>query len=302
MMSPRLATRLGFIRRPGFLFYVLFWVVLVNVIWDPVSVWQHTSVENPAATDPRDTFDLQLPVAIEPGPEGPRSGRDPIDPQPIPSPSKSPSVAARPPESLRGAPGVDPRKLRRIMDLGVVRYASASDVPGKTKGASLIQLSALLGYSPALDLVVRNYPRSPAVRNAVPVQDAVRFAVDLLGQDAAPFKETAELAIALGNYFSRRGDVLRFARHIVDAIADDDRLQSPDYIAMLGSVFGRVPGVCTGVKRVVSADMTIDKDECSDSWREQLLQYVRSKGEVGIDAAARQRAMPLLEEVDGIGK
>ena len=299
MTFPRFAHHFGFIRRPGFLLFILFWVVLVNVIWDPVSILQHTSPQTPVVIDARDTFDLRFPAAIEPGSE--RFEGHPVDTHAVSPSAKSQFAPARP-QSSRDVPSVDPRKLRRIMDLGVAQYASASDVPGKTKGASQVQLAALLGYAPARELVVRNYPRSSAVRSAVPMQDAIRFAVDLLARDTAPSREAAELAIALGNYFSQRGEIVRFARHVVDAVSDDDRLQSPDRIAMLGSVFGRVRGVCTGITRVLSAELTVDEDECLASLREQLLQHVRSKGEVGIDAEARQRAMLLLKEVDGIGK
>jgi hypothetical protein len=70
------------------------------------------------------------------------------------------------------------------MDVGVTRYASATDDEGKSKGASLVHLAALLGYPPARELVVRNYPRLPVVRSTVPAQDVVRFAVDLLARGA----------------------------------------------------------------------------------------------------------------------
>lgn len=188
------------------------------------------------------------------------------------------------------------------MDRGVLQYASESDMPGKTKGAALVHLSAVLGYAPARELVVRNYPHSEAVRNAAPEKDAVRFAVALLAEDGAPSRETAELAVALGSYFSRRGEALRFARDLVDAISDQDRLQSADGIAMLGSIFGRVRGVCMGIKRVISTESAIDEDECTEPLRERLLEHVRSKRGAGIDADARQRAMLLLKEADGVGK
>jgi hypothetical protein len=302
MIFRRLGVHLGLIRHPGFLLYALFWAVALTLVWDPLSMWQHAGPRVPAAADMRHKFDLPPPVTIGPAPEEPGlAERDPISDQPIPMPAPVPSALVRA-QSSRRIPVVDPGKLRRIMDLGVVQYASASEVLGKTKGASLVELAALLGYVPARNLIVRNYPRSPAVRSAAPMQDAVRFAAGLLAQDAALSKETADLVVTLGNYFSQRGEAMRFARHLVDAISDEDRLQLPDRIAMLGSVFGRIRGVCTGIRRAISAESTVDEDECTDSLQEQLLQYVRTRGEVGIDAEARQRALLLLKEVDGIEK
>jgi hypothetical protein len=292
-MTPSRPTRLDFVKRPGFLLYVVSWVVLVSVISSLVSAWQRTGPQTSPAANQPDPFDLRFPVGIEPGHEGLQPERDPIDTRSTAS-SKTPSEQVRAPEST--GRGVDPRRLRRIMDLGVTRYASATDDGGKSKGVSLVQLAALLGYPPARQLVVRNYPRSPAVRSTVPAQDAVRFAVDLLAREGA-FDENAELVIALGNYFSRRGEVLIFGRHIVDAIAHDDRLRASDGLAKLFSVFARVPGVCTGIKRAISADLRIDQD-CSNSLIEELLDYARLKAEVGIDAEARVRAMRLLAEFE----
>jgi hypothetical protein len=300
-MTSRLAARLALARRPGFF---LFWVALVNIVWDPASVWQHSGLQPLPTTkqqDPskqQDPFDLRFPVAIDSGPTGTSLERDPnpIDTQSMPLPSKSPSVLAATPPVVRR---VDPPKLRRIMDLGVAQFASAADDGGKSKGASLVQLSALLGYPPARELVVRNYQRSPIVRSRVPAQDAVRYAVELVAQGASASSGAAEVTIALGNYFSQRGDMPRFARHVVDAISDDDRLQSPDQLARLFSVIARIPGACVGIKQMISSHLSIDQDECSNSLKDELLGYARSNGEVGINREGRLRAMRLLDEVEG---
>jgi hypothetical protein len=185
------------------------------------------------------------------------------------------------------------------MDLGVSQFASAPDDTGKSKGASLVQLTALLGYPAARELIIRNYPRSPAVRNSVPMQDVVRFAVNLLAQGAPapPSSEAAEMTIALGDYFSRRGDVLKFSIHVVESMSDDPQLQTFDQITRIFSVLSRIPGVCTGIKRAISEDQRIDQDECSNALTDDLLHHARSKGGVGVDAAGRARAMQLLEAV-----
>src|SRR5271163_4599941 len=71
--------------------------------------------------------------------------------------------------------------------------------------------SALPGYPPARDLIVRNYLHSPAVQASLWVQDAVRFTVAFVPQGALASSEAAEVAIVLGNYFSRRGAPTRRA-------------------------------------------------------------------------------------------
>jgi hypothetical protein len=298
IMNPSLATRLGSVLRLGLFLCVLFGVVLVNVIWNS-SVWRHATPDAPAATKQPDSFDLRFPVEIEPGHQGPRPDGALIDTQWMPPPPKLPFPRASAPQAQ--GQGVDPIKLRRVMDLGVAQYASAADDQGKSKGVSLIQLAALLGYAPARELVVRNYLRSPAVRSIVPPLDAVRFAIDLVGPGAPASNEDVELVIALGNYFSQRGDVLKFARHIVDAISGDQRLQASDGLARLLSIFARVPGLCTGIKRAISADLRINQN-CSSPLNEELLDYAHFKGELKTSAEARLRAMRLLDKLEGASK
>jgi hypothetical protein len=292
-MTSSRSTRSVSVRRQGFLLYVLSGVVLVGAVGSQVSVWLRTSPRTSPATEQPNTFDSRFPVGLESEREGPQPRRGRIDIQST-SLSNSSPAQVRAPESPRQ--GVDPRRLRRIMDVGVTRYAAATDDDGKSKAVSLVQLAALLGYPPARELVVRNYPRSPAVRSTVPVQDVARFAVDLVAQEST-FSANTELVTALGSYFSRRGEVLMFARHIVDAIAGDDRLQAADSLARLFSVFARVPGICIGIKRAISVDLSIDQD-CSNSLIEELRDYVRLKAEVRVDAEARARAMRSLAEFE----
>jgi hypothetical protein len=275
----------------GIPLFALLWFLLGRVSWESL----HTRSGTVAAPEPVVTFDLRFPAEMVREAEGP-------PPEAISLPPKSPLMQGRP--STQNARGSDPTELRRIMDLGVSQFAAAPNDAGKSKGASLVQLSALLGYPPARQLIIRNYPRSPAVQSSVPMQDVVRFAVNLLAQGAPapPSGEAAEMTIALGNYFSRRGDVLKFSSHVVEAISDDPQLQTSEQIMRLFSVFPRIPGVCTGIKRAVSEDQRIDQDECSAALNDELLRYARSKAGVGIDAAARARAMQLLETVRGTHK
>jgi hypothetical protein len=282
----------------GILLFVLLWFLLTRVSWNPLSLSLHTGSETVADPEPALTFDLRFPAEMLRGPEG----AAPTDASSIALPPKSPSMQARP--STQNARGTDPTELRRIMDLGVSQFATARDDAGKSKGASLVQLTALLGYPPARELIIRNYPRSPAVRTSVPMQDVVRFAVNLLAQGAPapPSSDAAEMTIALGNYFSQRGDVLKFSSHVVESISDDPQLQTSDQITRVLSVLPRIPGFCTGIKRAISEDQRIDQDECSNALDDELLRYARSKDGMGIDAAGRARAMQLLETVRGAHK
>jgi hypothetical protein len=287
-MASSRSTRADSVRR---LIYVLSGVLLVGVTGSQLLVWSRAIPRTSPAAEQPNLFDLRFPTGFEPEHQAPQPEPGPIEIQSTAA-LKSPTAQVRAPDS----PGTDPRRLRRIMDLGVTRYAFATDDEAKSKAISLVQIAAQLGYPPARELVVRNYPHSPAVRSTVPLQDAVRFALDLAAQESTS-NENAELTTALGSYFSRRGEVLMFARHIVDAIAGDDRLQTADSLARLFLAFARVPGICTGIKRAISVDLRIDQD-CSHSLIEELLDYERLKAGARLDADARARAMRLLVEFE----
>jgi hypothetical protein len=291
-MSRRLAS---LFRDRKFLLFLVFCAVLTCMV--AIAVFRPSGREVPRPIDPTVPFDLRFPVPFEqrfPAESGPEPrpswANDPIGHVRATAPAAAPAPAT----------SINPATLRRVMDLGVAQFATGADDAAKTKGASLVLLSALLGFPPARELVVRNYPLSSAVRSAVPVQDVVRFAVDLLAVDAMP-GEPAKLAIALGNYFARRGEVLIFAKHLVDAISDDDRTQTDEQISRLFSVFVRVPGVCTGIKRAISQDRTIDQNECSDDLRAELLRNARSRGRIGMEVEGRNRGLQTLNGL-GIGK
>jgi hypothetical protein len=227
-----------------------------------------------------------------------------------------PTKSASAPEQLgdpvgRGGAPAEPaalpnaRTLRRMMDLGVAHYATGADNSVRAKGVSLVLLAALLGFAPARELVVRNYPRSSVVQSVVPMQDAVRFAIDLVAADATKgdsAQPAEEPAIALASYFARRGELLSLAKHVVDAIADDKRVQTDERIARLFAIFVRVPGTCTGLKRAISQDRTIDQNECSKDLQAALLRTVRSRGPIGLEAEGRNRALQMLKEPDGIDR
>jgi hypothetical protein len=294
-MISAVTARSGFVRGPGFLFCIVVVVALSTLVYNRGAAWQQATPEISPIPQRHDVFDLRFPAEAEWLAAEPQPARDPTAAQAMPSLSQLPfAPQVHVPSSLRHSS--DPGNLRRMMDIGVAQYASATEDRGRSKGASLVQTAALLGYPPARELIVRNYARSSAVRSTVPAEDAVRFAVDLVTAEAA--SETAEAAVALANYFLRRGDVLRFARHVVDAISDDERLQTRDKLAREFAVFGRVPGVCLGIQRVISGRDVIYQDECSEPLIDEVLNLARFSGQ-GINAEARLRAMRLLDEVTG---
>jgi hypothetical protein len=99
----------------------------------------------------------------------------PVDPDPV---ANFHQLIALPPGTTREAPRIDPRRIRTIVDRGVVEYASAKTDGDRAEGAHLIHIAALVGYPPARNLLARNYPLSEAVRSVVPakVSSAMRWA------------------------------------------------------------------------------------------------------------------------------
>ena len=123
----------------------------------------------------------------------------PIDPDPVASFRQ---LIALPPGTTREAPRIDPRRIRTIVDRGVVEYASAKTDGDRARGARLIQTAALVGYPPARDLLARNYPQSEAVRSVVPAKDVIRYAL-------GPVMDRQRARIR-SKYSSRSGNISPF--------------------------------------------------------------------------------------------
>ena len=121
----------------------------------------------------------------------------PVDPDPVASFRQ---LIALPPGTAREAPRIDPRRIRTMVDRGVVEYASAKTDGDRARGARLIQTAALVGYPPARDLLARNYPQSEAVRSVVPAKDVVRYA--LVPVMAAASEDSKQIFLALGQHFA----------------------------------------------------------------------------------------------------
>jgi hypothetical protein len=189
----------------------------------------------------------------------------------------------------------DPRKLMNLMNAGVAKYTSEPDEANKAKGARLIQITALVGYETARNLIVTNYPRAASIRTAVPASDVILYAVDLLMRQA----DAGIQFVALANYFSGRGEAPRFAKLVVDVARDSAPLREPEKIDRLFKSLSRVPGACSSLKRVILRDPTIDENECSGTLQASLLGYVKQNGPIGLERDARIRGVELMRKRDG---
>jgi hypothetical protein len=281
----------AFARRIGLILNILFWVALVEVVWEPISPIPRITPDPPQTTSSQGLIDLRFPTKLETAGNSAQAevlATEAAAPPDAPVPAKAPSFPSRP---------FAPTQLQRVMDRGVAQFASAKDDAGKSRGANLVYLSALLGYSRARELVARNYLRYPAMQSRVPVEDAVRFTVEVVAQKSDGIDEVAR---ALGNDFAQRGEATRFARYIVDAISDDDRLHSPEQVARLLAIFAPIPGVCAGIWQAIGYGGK--PGDCLASLNSELLQYARLNGKTGVDREGRIRGLRLLDEAGEMPK
>ena len=174
--------------------------------------------------------------------------------------------------TAREAPRIDPRRIRTIVDRGVVEYASAKTDGDRARGARLIQTAALVGYPPARDLLARNYPQSEAVRSVVPAKDVIRYA--LVPVMAAASEDSKQIFLALGQHFAVQGQLDVFATEILELVRGDSRPQLIHRVDTLVDLLARVPGACGALARLVpGADKAADQ-ECSFS--ENLRKFIET--------------------------
>jgi hypothetical protein len=130
----------------------------------------------------------------------------PVEPDPV---TGFRDFIAVPPDAAREAPHIDPRRMRTMVDRGVVEYASAKTDGDRVRGVGLIQTAALVGYPPARDLLARNYPQSEAVRSVVPAKDVIRYALGPVMDAAATGEDSKQIFLALGQHFALQGGSVR---------------------------------------------------------------------------------------------
>ena len=195
----------------------------------------------------------------------------PVDPDPVASFRE---LIALPPGTTREAPRIDPRRIRTIVDRGVVEYASAKTDGDRARGARLIHIAALVGYPPARDLLARNYPQSGAVRSVVPAKDVIRYALGPVMDVVATSEDSKQIFLALGQHFALQGQLDLFASQILDLLRGDSRPQLIYRVDTLLDLLARVPGACGALARLVPGAGKVADQECLFS--ENLRKYIET--------------------------
>ena len=214
----------------------------------------------------------------------------PVDPDPVASFRQ---LIAVPPGTAREAPRIDPRKIRTMVDRGVVEYASAKTDGDRARGARLIQTAALVGYPPARDLLVRNYPQSEAVRSVVPAQDVIRYALGPVM--AATSEDSKQIFLALGQHFALQGELDLFAKQILDSLRGDSRPQLIHRVETLLDLLAHVPGACGALARLVPGAGKVADQECFLG--ENLRKFIETTRPSAAEEESKHRGLLMLNQV-----
>jgi hypothetical protein len=216
----------------------------------------------------------------------------PVDPDPVASFRQ---LIALPAGSTREAPRIDPRRIRAMVDRGVVEYASAKTDADRTRGAHLIQTAALVGYPPARDLLARNYPQSEVVRSVVPARDVIRYALGPVMDVVATSDDSKQIFLALGQRFALQGQLDLFATQILDLLRGDSRPQLIYRVDTLLDLLARVPGACGALARLLpDAGKTADQ-ECLFS--ENLRKYIETTRPSAAEEESKRRGLLMLNQL-----
>jgi hypothetical protein len=197
-------------------------------------------------------------------------------------------------------PHVDPRRLRAIVDRGVVGYASAKTDEARAKGTGLIQTAALVGFPLARHLLARNYPQSEAVRSVVPANDAIRYALGPLMDNAeSPNEDAKQVFLTLGQHFALQGRLDLFAAQIIDSLRGDSRTRLGHRIDMLLDLLARVRGACGALARLVPEADDASDQECSSSFGGKLRKHIEMTTPSGGEEELKRRGLVMLNQLDG---
>ena len=215
----------------------------------------------------------------------------PVDPDPVASFRQ---LIALPPGTAREAPRIDPRRIRTMVDRGVVEYASAKTDGDRARGARLIQTAALVGYPPARDLLARNYPQSEAVRSVVPAKDVIRYA--LVPVMAAASEDSKQIFLALGQHFAVQGQLDVFATEILELVRGDSRPQLIHRVDTLVDLLARVPGACGALARLVPGAGKAADQECLFS--EDLRKFIETtRPSAAEEEESKRRGLLMLNQL-----
>jgi hypothetical protein len=219
----------------------------------------------------------------------------PVDPDTVASYRQ---LRALPHDTAREVPHIDPRRMRTIVDRGVVRYASAKTDADRAQGARLIQTAALVGFSPARGIIARNYPQSEVVRSVVPANDVIRYALGAVMDVAAMSEESKQIFLALGQHFARQGQLDLFATQILNSLRGDSRPQLSYRIDTLLDLLARVPGTCAALARRIPGVGEVADQECS--FRENLRKYIETTAPApNEEDESRRRGLLMLNQLSG---
>lgn len=218
----------------------------------------------------------------------------PVDPDPVAS-LRDP--IAVPPDTAREALHIDPRRMRTMVDRGVVEYASAKTDGERATGAGLIQTAALLGYPPARDLLAHNYPQSEAVRSVVPGKDVIRYALGPVMEVAATREDSKQIFLALGQHFALQGEVDLFAAQILISVRGDSRPQLGYRIDTLLDLLARVPGACGALARLIPREGETADRECSFS--QDLRKHIETTAPAREEEESKRRGLLMLNQTSG---
>jgi hypothetical protein len=218
----------------------------------------------------------------------------PVDPDPVASFRQ---LITLPPGTAREAPRIDPRRIRTMVDRGVVEYASAKTDGDRARGARLVQIAALVGYPPARDLLARNYPQSEAVRSVVPAKDVIRYA--LVPVMAAASEDSKQIFLALGQHFAVQGQLDVFATEILELVRGDSRPQLIHRVDTLVDLLARVPGACGAIARLVAGTGKAADQECSFS--ENLRKFIETTRSSAAEQEedSKRRGLLMLNQLSG---
>jgi hypothetical protein len=219
----------------------------------------------------------------------------PVDPDAVASFRQ---LIVLPSDTAREAPHIDPRRMRTIVDRGVVEYASAKTDADRARGARLIQTAALMGYPLARDLLARNYPQSEAVRSVVPAKDVIRYALGPVMDAAATGENSKQILLALGQHFALQGQVDLFATQILISLRGDSRPQLGYRIDTLLDLLMRVPGVCGALARLIPNEGEAADRECSFS--QNLRKHIETTAPAGEEEEeSKRRGLLMLNQLGG---
>jgi len=218
----------------------------------------------------------------------------PVNPDPVAS---FRGLIAVPPDTAHESPHLDPRRMRAMVDRGVVEYASAKTDGDRARGASLIQTAALVGYPPARDLLARNYPQSEAVRSVVPAKDVIRYALGPVMDAAATGEDSKQIFLALGQHFALHGQVDLFATQILTSLRGDSRPQLGYRIDTLLDLLARVPGACGALARLIPGEGEAADRECSFS--QNLRKHIETTAPAREEEESKRRGLLMLNEPSG---